>query len=509
MSEGGAVGGLDLAAGVAPAEVPDGGMVEGHVGDTPVLLARHGEQLYATSARCTHYGAPLVDGLLVDGTVRCPWHHACFDLRTGEALRAPALAPIDCYAVTRRDGRVRVGEKLPAPARPRLERGQGRPDRIVIVGGGAAGNAAAERLRADGFAGELTLIGDERDAPYDRPNLSKDYLAGTAPEEWIPLRPPQFYEEQGITLQLGERVRAIDPAARQVHLESGAVRPYDRLLLCPGAAPRRVALVGADLPHVVVLRSLADSRALIRRAEGIRQAVVLGASFIGLEVAAALRARGVDVRVVAPSKEPLERVLGAEAGAFFRRLHEHQGVSFHLGATARAIDDRSVTLSDDTVLPAELVVLGVGVRPRTELAEAAGLAVDDGILVDDFLETSAPGVFAAGDAARFVDPRSGERARVEHWVFAERQGQCAARNLLGARERFRVVPFFWTQQYDVRLAYVGHAPRWDAVERAGSLDERDCRLSYSCQGRRAAVATVGRDHELLLAERAFEAELPA
>ena len=397
-----------------------------------MLLARRGEEVFALGAHCTHYGAPLAEGLLAGETLRCPWHHACFAVRTGEAVGAPALNDLPRYAVVREGDRVRVGEKLPPPPRPRRPGG---PASIVIAGAGGAGNAAAEMLRREGYGGRIVLVGREEDVPYDRPNLSKDYLAGTAPEEWIPLRPREFYAEQEIELRLGREIAALDVAGRRLQLAGGEAARLRR------AAPRPRRRAGAPAtsraPSALALPALARRlRAIIARAEAARRAVVLGASFIGLEVAASLRARGLEVVVVAPDERPLERVLGPELGDFVRGLHEEKGVRFRLGQTAAAIGEADVTLQSGERLPADLVVAGIGVRPAVALAERAGLRVDNGVVVDAFLETSAPGIFAAGDLARYPDPRSGESLRVEHWVVAERQGQAAARNILGRRRPF-------------------------------------------------------------------------
>ena len=500
------VAGPDLASGVSVAEIGESGLLEGHVGDAAVVLARCGDALFAVGARCTHYGGPLAQGIVVDGTVRCPWHHACFSLRTGEALAAPAFDPVECWKVERRGDRVFVRERrAPQPRTPSPgPAGGGRPQRIVIVGGGAAGFAAAEMLRRRGFGGALTMLSADADAPYDRPNLSKDYLAGSAPEDWIPLRPPEFYAENRIDLRLRTTVERIDLAGRTVVASDGGTFPFDRLLLATGAEPVRLTIPGADRPHVRVLRSLADSRAIVERAQRSRAAVVLGAGFIGLETASALRARGLEVHVVAPDARPLERVLGPELGDFIRALHERHGVRFHLQETAIRIDERSVALSGGGALDADLVVAGVGVRPRIALAEKAGLALDRGILVDAHLETSVPGIFAAGDVARWPDARTGDAVRIEHWVVAERQGQTAAANMLGDRVRFSAVPFFWTAQYDAAIHYVGHAERWDAVEIDGSVAARDCLVRYRRDGRTLAAASMGRAAETLRCEAAME-----
>jgi len=503
--------GPDLAMGVPISEIGDGAMLLGHVSGEPVVLARRGHELFAFDAFCTHYGAPLVDGLLVEDTVRCPWHHACFSMRTGEAIRAPALDPIACRRVEQRDGNAYVGEKLALPAPPRSSTSASMPQSIVIVGGGAAGNAAAEMLRREGYTGRITMLSADQSPPCDRPNLSKGYLAGMSPAESNPLRPPDFYKEQRIELKLNARVASIDTTKRQARLADGTSHGYDALLLATGAEPVRLDVPGSRLPHVHYLRTLADGDALVAKALTSQRAVVVGASFIGLEVASSLRARNIAVDVVAPDDVPMERILGTEVGKFVRALHERHGVTFHLGTTVASIDERGVTLKTGERVAADLVVVGIGVRPALSLAEKAGLAIDRGVIVDEYLETSSPGIFAAGDIARWPDRLTGERIRVEHWVVAERQGQTAARNILGRRERFEAIPFFWTEQHDFSLAYVGHAERFDKAEIEGQLDaeKHECTITYSRGGKKLAVALVRRDLEGLLAEVEFERAIRA
>jgi NADPH-dependent 2,4-dienoyl-CoA reductase/sulfur reductase-like enzyme len=362
-------------------------------------------------------------------------------------------------------------------------------------------------LRREGYDGPLTMISADDSAPYDRPNLSKDFLAGTASDDWIPLRSSDFYTDRRIELVLGSRVSALDLQQKRVQLENGKTCGFEALLIATGAEPVRLKIEGATDSQVTYLRTFADSKAIVAKAASAKRVAVVGSSFIGLEVAASLRTRGIEVDVVAPDRQPLERVMGPEVGRFIRGVHEAHSVLFHLGQTVKHIDGRRLTLSDGAEFEADFVVLGVGVRPSLAVAEQAGLAIDRGIVVSEYLETSVPGVFAAGDVARWPDPHSGERIRVEHWVVAERQGQVAARNMLGYREPFNAVPFFWSQHYDVVINYVGHAENWDAIEIDGELDARDCAVTYKRGDRTLAVATISRDLQSLQIEAAMEASL--
>jgi apoptosis-inducing factor 3 len=497
--------GPDLTKGIAAVELSSGAKLLGRVGDDQVLLVRCGAEVFAVAAQCTHYNGPLFDGLVVGDSVRCPWHHACFSLRTGEAVRAPAFSALETWSVEQRDGTIFVRAKRePKAASPPLKASAGSARNIVIVGGGAAGFAAAEKLRRESYQGSLIMVSDDAAAPIDRPNLSKEYLAGTAPEEWLPLRPDSFYSENHIDLRLGAKVTGIDVQSRKVTLTDGDTVLYDRLLIATGAEPARLSVPGAEQSHVCTLRTLSDCRAIIERTKAARRVVVMGASFIGLEAAAALRTRGIEVHVVAPDKRPMERVLGPQMGDFVRSLHEAHGVVFHLEETAIAIDGNEVRLKGGDRLEADIVVVGIGVRPRVELAERAGLTIDRGVLVNAYLQTSAPAIWAAGDIARWPDAFSGESIRVEHWVVAERQGQTAALNMLGGQEKFTAVPFFWSRHYDTSIRYVGHAATWDQIAIEGDITARDCVLRFQRAGRVLAVASISRDLESLQAELVME-----
>jgi NADPH-dependent 2,4-dienoyl-CoA reductase/sulfur reductase-like enzyme/nitrite reductase/ring-hydroxylating ferredoxin subunit len=499
----------DFDKGVAIDRLPDGGMLQGKVDGEDVILVRRGCEFFAVGASCTHYGGPLVKGLMVGDELRCPLHHACFSLRTGEAMRAPAFDPIPCWRVERLEQKVFVREKLPgvvrkpasAPARQPTA-----PASIVIVGAGGAALAAADMLRREGYDGALTMITADDSAPYDRPNLSKDYLEGKAPEEWMPLRSASYYGDHRIDLVLKSQVSSLDLLGKRVLVDDSKAYDFDALLLATGSEPVKLRIPGSSESQLGYLRTLADSRGLIEKAASAKEVLLVGASFIALEVAASLRERGIKTHIVAPDREPLEHVLGPDVGRFVRSLHENHGVIFHLGQTVSRLDGHRATLSSGANVDADFLVLGVGVRPSAGLAEKAGLKVDRGIVVNEYLETSMPQVFAAGDVARWPDARSGGLVRIEHWVVAERQGQVAARNMLGRRERFDAVPYFWTQQYDVAIKYVGHAEEWDTIDIDGSLDARDCALTYKLDGRTLAVATISRDLQSLQAEADFEAK---
>ena len=493
--------GPDLTRGVAFGDVPNGGMLVGQADGEAVILVRRGQDVWAVAATCAHWSGPLPDGIVVDCQIRCPWHHAWFDVRTGEAVGPPSPRDIATWEVHREGDRVRVGKKRPAGV---SRSGATGPRSVVMVGAGGAADFAAATLRREGYGGPITLIGrDDERVPMDRPNLSKDFLSGVAPEEWLPIRDTKYYRNHDIEMVSGVEVTKLDPAAHRVTLANGRTLDYGALLLATGAAAIRLDLPGSTLPHVFTLRTLSDTRGILTRVKPDGRAVVIGASFIGLEVAASLVARGMQVSVVGPESRPLERILGPELGDLVRTLHAEHGVRFFLGRKPASISATEVALDDGTVLPAQLVVMGVGVRPLTGLAESAGLKVDKGVLVDETMRTSAPDVWAAGDIARFPAPGGGTW-RIEHWVVAQQQGRVAALGMLGRAEAFRHVPFFWSQHYDLALNYVGHAERWDRIEIAGSLEQKNAIVAYRDGGRITAVVTVYRDRDSLLASEAFE-----
>lgn len=484
----------DFSLGVALAAIPDTGVLAGHVGDASVLLAKVSGEIHAVSGSCTHYGGPLGEGLRVGDEIRCPWHHACFNLRTGAAEKAPAFAPLSCWKVEIEGERVFVRSEQPADNKATPAPAQA-PKRVVIVGGGAAAFACAQRLRERGYAGSLTLLSHDDSAPVDRPNLSKDYLAGSAPEEWMPLQPPEFYAEKHIDLQINTEVGALHLQDNYVTTKAGKRFDYDALVLATGAEPVHLKLPGFDLPNVYTLRSLSDTRRLIAGVKDAKSVAVVGAGFIGMEAASALRARGLDVHVIAPETLPLARIIGTQLADHLVQLHRSNGVHFHLECQTQAFDGRTLTLSNGTTLHVDAVLVGVGVRPRTTLAEQANLACDNGILVNAQLRTALPNVYACGDVARY--PHGDGLARVEHWVHAERQGQAVAGNLLGDQRLFDDPPFFWTHHYGIDLRYLGHGRGWTRVEVEGRPADNDCLAKFYHDDALVAAAAIGRDRDLL------------
>jgi apoptosis-inducing factor 3 len=497
----------DLTRGIRLNELTNGKPLKGCVGKDKVLLWRDNRDVYAFGAECPHLGGPLDEGLIQDGAIRCPWHHACFDLRTGAVITAPAFDSLTRYRVQIDDGLVFVGKPVASTqASHSTKPGDDKRGPMVIIGGGAAGFAAAHALRKVGWTGEISLLSADADAPYDRTLLTKDYLDGHFGDERLPIA-RHSPESLGIQMALDTSVEAIEIDGKVLRFRGGGAQPYGKLLLAMGAEPLKPAIPGVDLPHVECLRSLADCRRIRKAIETSGRVAVLGGSFIGMESAASLRSWGLKVDLISPEQHPMSRVFGRVLSDLIVDVHRKNGVSLHLGRQVVQIDPGTVTLDDGDLIEADLVLVGVGVKPRLELAEAAGLRLDRGVLVDAQLRTSVADIFAAGDIARWPDPHSGEAIRVEHWVVAERQGETAAANMLGGAQPFDAVPFFWTKHFDLAIRYVGHAEKWDELLTDGSAAGRDVLVRYRKAGRDLAVATVGRDLASLQAEESMMSRL--
>jgi NADPH-dependent 2,4-dienoyl-CoA reductase/sulfur reductase-like enzyme/nitrite reductase/ring-hydroxylating ferredoxin subunit len=465
-------------------ELADGQIRTVKVGARPVLLIRLGEELHALPARCTHHPRPLAKGLLHGGRLMCPSHQAAFDVRTGDALEPPALDALPKFSVRVDGNDVYVDVPEGEPDRRPMPMWSFDPaaDRrlFAIVGAGGAGGVAAETLRQAGFQGRIVMISREEHVPYDRPHCSEDYIAGRLGREQLPLRQAEFYEEHHIE-RWHRGVREVDVPARTILFKDGEQLVADGVLIATGGTPNVLDIPGKGLPGVRVLRSWDDSDEIVSAADRAERAVILGAGFVGLEVAAGLRHRGLPVTIVAPESLPLGPALGDRIGALVRDVHENKGVEFRLGRVpAGLLGDghvHGVRLDDGEVLPADLVIMGIGVRPATGIVRGLELLPDGGISVDEELR-AAPGVWAVGDVAAYPDPYTGRRLRIEHWRTAQQQGKAAAWSMAGKGRPFGGVPFFWTNQFNLAMAFVGHLRGWDDIVFDGDVERREFTAFY-------------------------------
>jgi NADPH-dependent 2,4-dienoyl-CoA reductase/sulfur reductase-like enzyme/nitrite reductase/ring-hydroxylating ferredoxin subunit len=498
--------GPDFGAGVDMATIPEGTMRTGCWRGNPVILANYQGHYSALSATCTHLGAPLDQGVLVNGEVHCPWHHARFSLTTGEAVGAPAFLPLRRFGTIIRGGRLFVTEPRPSPARV----APAQAPRVVILGGGAGGHACGQWLIRSGFKGATIVVSDDADPPYDRTFCSKQYLIGMKSREDSLLPEYKLCRESGNSLlRLGVKALAIDTKDKSLLLDGDERIGFDVLVLATGAEPKRPHWARFGLPNVLVLRTLRDADAIIRASQQAKCVAVIGASFIGLEVAASLKQRKLDVHVVTPEEVPLQKLLGAEVGKMIQTVHEEKGVHFHFGREVRGFDRGQLMLDDESKIEADFVVLGVGVTPRTEIAQAAGIAcasadIGGGVMVNERLESSHPGVFAIGDIARYPDPHTGRSIRVEHWVHAQRQGQHVARAILGQTSCYKDVPFFWSAHFDTGLRYMGHVRSILDARTEGSVEARNFSRYYRGSNGEKAFVTCNRDRDALLEESAWD-----
>lgn len=462
-----------------------------------VLLIRKGGELFAWDNECPHVGCPLSWGHVDGEEIVCGCHNARFDITSGKLLSAPAVDDLPAYDVREKNGEVLLGSRQPVA----FSMPSGSDDRtVVIVGAGAAGNSAAENLRRQGFAGRIVMITPENKRPYDRTLLSKFFLAGDMGFDAIALRPASFYDEMNIELMTGRRATEVQPAAKGVVLDDGSEVSGDFLVLATGGRPKNLPIPGVDLPGVFLLRSFADGEALREAASTAKKAVVIGASFIGTETAAYMSGRGIDVTVVAPESVPFERIFGKEVGNRFVKMHTDGGVEFRLGTGVSRITGQGqadgVETADGTTLPADLVVVGVGVSPVIDYIESSGLVSDGAVSVNEKLETSAPGIYAIGDIAR-VAGSEGEGKRVEHWVVAQRHGEEVARSILGKAKGLPYAPFFWTRQFETSFAYIGFAPDFDDTRIDGDVEGGKFLIGYFKDGALSAVGTMGKGKSLI------------
>jgi len=485
-------------------DLTDYALVVAAVGDEKILLVRIQGNVYAVGHECPHYQEKLEHGALFGTQIICKSHFARMDVTTGRVIAAPAFNDLPVYPVKVEHGEVWVGPVV-KPRFPKPAAALGSDPRVfVIVGAGAAGNTAAETLRRQGFAGRICMITGESERPYDRPNLSKDFITGKAGEEWLPLRGPKFYPAQGIELLTGRRVVSLDTQKKAVTLEGGETIGFDKALLATGGTPRKLPIPGAEGSGCFMLRSTVDARAIVAAASQWKSVVLIGAGFIGLELAGSLRDRGLEVTVVAPEALPLAHILGDRVGAYMKSLHESRAVRLLMGRTPARIEgaggEKTVVLSDGARLSAGFVVIGLGILPAVEYLSGTGLVEEGAVPVDEGMRTRAPDIFAAGDIAALPDAEW-ERRRVEHWVAAQRQGQRAALVMLDHDPGPMEVDFFWTKQAGASLKYVGHARKFDQTVYRGVVEEGKFLAGYFRKGVLKAAATIGMALDLVAVER--------
>lgn len=484
-------------------DLQDGEMQQVLVGETDVLLIRLEGKFYAVGAHCTHYQAPLAEGVLSDNQIICPWHNAYFNVVTGNQQEPPGLDSLLCYQVRVEGENVIVSLPPDASGRRPPSMAQYSPENdqrtFVILGAGAAGTHAAETLRVAGYQGRIVMVTREDRLPYDRTWLSKDYFIGKVSKEQMPLRSAEFYQDHHIEVFLNKQAVRVDALAKTITFADGDLLNYDALLLATGGKPSQLDVPGKDLQNVFTLRSFADTEQILAVARQAERAVVIGSSFIGMEAASGLTQQGLAVTVVSPDSLPFKKILGEEIGQVFQQVHEENGVSFRLGRKVTQFEGNgkveAVILDDGECLTADLVVVGIGVQPATEFLEGIDLHPEDqSVLVDKYL-LATDGLYAAGDIARYPDWRTGSTTRVEHWRVAAQQGRIAAYNMAAQPVEFKGVPVFWTMQFQFPLRYVGHAEQWDEIIFNGDLQKRQFIAFYVKDNQVLAAATSQHDTE--------------
>ncbi len=468
-----------------------------------VLLCRINDKFSALGATCTHYGAPLEKGLLKGDTIICPWHHARFDAKNGDLLEPPAMdaLPVFELKIEGESIRINVPDEIPGSRRPDMSKEDSKADKrtFVILGAGASAYFAAQAMRENGFQGKIIMVTRENRKPYDRPNLSKDYLAGSAEPEWMPLRADEFFDEYGIEIKESVSIEGVDFKEKLVSLGNNDNLKYDKLLIATGGIPNQLNVKGSDLKNIFYLRSFDDADHIIASIKNSKNAVVVGASFISMETAHSLIDRKIDVTVIAHGEVPFERNFGKEIGKLFKKEHEKNGVVFKLKANIKEFrgtgNVESVLLESGEEIKTDIVVIGIGVKPATDFLDHAELMEDKSLKTDNFMKVRED-VYASGDIASFPDFRTGNNIRIEHWRLAQQLGRTAGANMAGKEREFRDVPFFWTVQAGLTLRYVGFVKNWDEIIIDGNIANKKFIAYYIKNNVVMAAAGINRDKEM-------------
>ena len=474
--------------------------------DKEVLIVNINDELFALGAHCTHYSGSLQDGVLSGDTIICPLHHACFNAKTGSLKEPPAADSLPQFEIIIENDNVlvKIPEEFPFSKNPEMsERDEDNNENYVIIGGGAAGYAAAQAMREAEYKGKITIITRENRTPYDRPNLSKDYLQGSAQEEWMPLRPDDFYSKYNIEFMFDMKVNKINNKEKKIVFEKGEDLSFTRLLIATGAVPRELKVQGANLKNIFYLRSFDNSDNIIAAAKNSKEAVIIGSSFIGMESASSLTERGIKVTVISQDDVPYEKTLGKEIGELLKKQHEVSGVEFKLKRNVKGFEGngnlKSVLLDNGEKVKADFVIVGIGVKPETDFIEGLVKNPDGGIKVDDTF-WAAEDIYAAGDIAVFPFWMTGEDIRIEHWRTALQQGRYAGLSMAGKNTKYESVPFFWTSQAGLTIRYVGYAKNWDDIIYWGDVSSKEFIAFYVKGNKVVAAAGINRDKEIAAVE---------
>ena len=484
----------------------NGQMQQIEVEGSQILLSKINDKFYATGAFCTHYGAPLAKGVICNERIVCPWHNACFNAIAGQQLEPPGLDSLATFD-TRVEGEnilVKLPENISQQRTGEMTNYDPQKDErvFIVLGAGAAGMNAVETLRQKGFQGEIILVSESTYLPYDRTKLSKGYLQGDTNEDSLPLRDCEFYKRHDIELLFGLAVIKVDVSSKSITFEDDSTLSYDSLLIATGGRARELDVPGANLNNIFTIRKPEDVNSILNAVKSAQKAVVIGSSFIGMEAAASLVQQGLEVTVVSPDDVPFQKILGQKLGKMFQKIHETKGVIFKSGTKVTKFSGNNqveyAILEDGSKIPVDIAVVGIGVELNTYYLENIQLnEKDNSISVNKYLQTEIKDVYAAGDLASFPYAPMGEHTRIEHWRLAAQQGRIAATNMLNKeRTADRIVPFFWSGQYDLKLRYVGHAEQWSEIFIDGNLDSPEFLAFYLLNSQVMAVAGINRDKEI-------------